>query len=55
MGVESGKSFWLVFAPLIEGHVPRLATNAPGPQQDARTQDGAANQRRRAFSRHDGV
>jgi hypothetical protein len=30
MGVESGKSFRLVFAPLIEGHVPRLATNAPG-------------------------
>jgi len=55
MGVESEKTFLLVSAPLIEGHVPWLATNASGPQQVTDTQDGAANQRRRAFSRHDAV
>jgi len=41
MGVESGKTFRLVFAPLIEGHVPRRSRT--GPQQDARAPDGAAN------------
>ncbi len=55
MGVESGKSFWLVSPPRIEGHVPWLAANASGPQQVTDTQDGAANQRRRAFSRRDAV